>query len=832
MQKLIFRNGNGKEINLTSGDYGITEWEGFSANELNIQSQQVAFQDGGVFLDALLEQRILSVTVAMNAKNDLEKRYRLRREMISTLNPKLGEGLLIYTNDFLSKQIHVIPQLPVFENNNSNDSGTPKVGCSFVACNPYWEDIEETEKFYSKYSTGEILYEGDVKSNLEIEIIPEYGENIAVEKCSIHDNNLELVSDDYVNSVVKINCNEGKKSVSKCKLESFYKYVGVKAIEYFNGSYYCISTNGFYKYDFENNIFYRIPLYSELYPGTEATSFSTLKLIDDALYIGTYGIPEIFRMNLEGEISLIYESTSIMYVQGIEKVGDYLVAVGDSLRQIVRTSLDNIQWETVSGLGTRVINSIASDGEKLYIMDNSGVLTITDFTTTTTESIGDNNSYVAVSDDTILVSLPTSDYFRKKTESQWTTGADSTIGNTRGSKYIKGYGFIVWGTQGRLYWTNGTNYRQGTYNKFSDWRTTETYNVNVCNGQYFVSASSHFFVSNNPLTVQQDLTGVQNINSLTKQNGVIYLSTTNDVYKVESEYNVKKLTNVQATGKSMRLFSTTEGLLMLPNTVNANGKIYLLRSEEECIELDLGYTGIMRKYCYDSDRGIHYIVGDNHQVYSGKKLTGMIKDTYFNSVVSDFKDCLYVKDFVFVCGTDSRFFYKDGEANWKHIFPFPITPDDVIYVQLTYNKSTDAVNVITNGGVLLFININEIRNRTAVWGIVELNISNPGDLNYVELFNLLFVSTRHVINSELQHFTIESQGNFLYQDEDNIYFKAAYGTLYIMGIRSEENIVNNLISNSSLSLGVRPDSENIFSYIDKNGKSLIKLKYRQKYLGV
>ena len=168
MQKLVFRNANGIELDLTSDPFGITNWEGFSADELNIQSQQVPFQDGGVFLDALLGERELSVTVAMNDGNDLQKRYRLRRELIAKLNPKLGEGILIYTNDYLSKQIHCVAQLPVFENHNSNDSGTPKASCSFTACNPYWEDTEETEVEISAGSYEEVQNEGDVAVGFEI----------------------------------------------------------------------------------------------------------------------------------------------------------------------------------------------------------------------------------------------------------------------------------------------------------------------------------------------------------------------------------------------------------------------------------------------------------------------------------------------------------------------------------------------------------------------------------------------------------------------------------------------------------------------------------------
>ena len=58
MQKLVWINSKGTEINLTSGDYGITEWEGFSACDVEVQTQNVPFQDGSVFLDALLNNKL------------------------------------------------------------------------------------------------------------------------------------------------------------------------------------------------------------------------------------------------------------------------------------------------------------------------------------------------------------------------------------------------------------------------------------------------------------------------------------------------------------------------------------------------------------------------------------------------------------------------------------------------------------------------------------------------------------------------------------------------------------------------------------------------------
>ena len=168
MQKLIWVNADGDLVDLTSGNYGITEWNGFSGTELNIQSQQVPFHDGSVYLDGLLSERELSVTLAIDAKNDLEKRYRLRCELIEILNPKMGEGYLIYHNDFTSKRIKCVPQIPLFENCNSNDSGTPKASLAWTACDPYWEDLEENKLTINDYGTFVIENGGDKECSLKL----------------------------------------------------------------------------------------------------------------------------------------------------------------------------------------------------------------------------------------------------------------------------------------------------------------------------------------------------------------------------------------------------------------------------------------------------------------------------------------------------------------------------------------------------------------------------------------------------------------------------------------------------------------------------------------
>ena len=209
MQKLVWINSKETEINLTSGDYGITEWEGFSACDLEVQTQNVPFQDGSVFLDALLNNRELSVTLAINDGKDLEKRYRLRRELISALNPKLGEGYLIYTNDFISKRIKCLAQMPVFPTHNSDKAGTPKASLSWTACDPYWEDVEESKFSYIAPKQVTINNEGDVPTQLKIELFS------AITNPSIKNlttkQQLNFLFDEPKN--VEINTNIGNKNI-------------------------------------------------------------------------------------------------------------------------------------------------------------------------------------------------------------------------------------------------------------------------------------------------------------------------------------------------------------------------------------------------------------------------------------------------------------------------------------------------------------------------------------------------------------------------------------------------------------------------------------------
>lgn len=216
MQKLVFKNSNGVEIDLTSGNYGITEWNGFANVGLNLQTQQVPFSDGSVYLDGLLGEREISVTLAMQDNGNLEERYRMRRELITVLNPKLGEGVLIYTNDFTSKQIKAVSQIPVFENHNANDSGTPKASLSWTCPSPYWEDVEETTVYISKGVRQIIPNNGDVPCNVKINLQTGYIQEPFIK--NITQSKIIKLNGNF-NEDILIDTNSGKKSIVQEQLK-------------------------------------------------------------------------------------------------------------------------------------------------------------------------------------------------------------------------------------------------------------------------------------------------------------------------------------------------------------------------------------------------------------------------------------------------------------------------------------------------------------------------------------------------------------------------------------------------------------------------------------
>lgn len=230
MQKLKFINSLGEEIDLTSGlsgeNYAVINWSGFDNVALEVQNQTVPYQDGSVFLDGILDNREISITIAINDNHNLEKRYKLKRELIHILNPKNGEGVLIYENDFLKKQINVISEVPIFETKNSDTGGTLKGNITFIACNPYWEDVEETLLLVKGQNSINCQNDGDVRTEVNIQYSGD--DESFVVKNKTNQNRLGFTSLES-GKTITISTDVGNKVVKKLELKSDIKISQNKA---------------------------------------------------------------------------------------------------------------------------------------------------------------------------------------------------------------------------------------------------------------------------------------------------------------------------------------------------------------------------------------------------------------------------------------------------------------------------------------------------------------------------------------------------------------------------------------------------------------------------
>lgn len=371
MQKLVWQNSNGDIIDLTSAPYGITNWEGFSNTSLNIQSQQVPFQDGGVFLDALMEQRELSVTLAMNDGGNLETRYRLRRELIHALNPKLGEGYLIYTNDFISKRIKCIAQIPLFETHNSNDSGTPKASLAWTACEPYWEDLEETTIFFK--NEADIVNQGDVKVGVEIRI--NSGDNNPLIINQKEGKTIEI--EQNITNDILINTNVGLKKITEENLNFEF----------------CQGIANFTSFDYGQNksvyVANEIILTQNQITGEFKTIHQSGYYLNKVKYFDSFGFiavgclkrmannTPIIMVSVDGEVwNVVYNNTELVgSLNSLEKVGNYITAVGENGIILSSNNLTNWNIITSSYFSNKTLLDIKYVGNTFIVVSgNNGFL--------------------------------------------------------------------------------------------------------------------------------------------------------------------------------------------------------------------------------------------------------------------------------------------------------------------------------------------------------------------------------------------------------------------------------------------------------------------------
>lgn len=440
MQKLSFTNSLGETIDLTGGSYGVTEWNGLSECSIDIQSQSVPFHDGSVYLDSLLGDRELSFTVAINDGGVLYERYRLKREMISILNPKIGEGVLVYTNDYISKQIKCVPDIPTFPTKNMNDGGTLKSSVSFTANDPYWEDVDETEVTVHNHETVTIDSGSDFPLNVKMSI------DGASENPSIYNltnQNTVALRGNFNN--LEISSLFGKKSVTSTENKFVYNAGKFEMIVTNDTQLMKVSSGVVLKnifgetdtsFDFENNSEFIDMVYSEyfgLYIGIKGsdddetdyqcadiyTSSDGLTWNHNKIVTGYGGYPEkICVDDSNGKVLILNSWYSIVstdcidwelhqfpYSVDFEYLNDCVycnnlslfVAVGyDNTQSYVVTSSDGINWTTLNVLTSGwMATSIAYSSKNgiIVVVGNKGNYAMSSDLTTWTENVTNSENY-------------------------------------------------------------------------------------------------------------------------------------------------------------------------------------------------------------------------------------------------------------------------------------------------------------------------------------------------------------------------------------------------------------------------------------------------------
>ena len=149
MQKITFTNAKGQSLEISNKNpFVLTEITGLGELGADLQRQTSLFQDGSTFIDAFLEERGISIGFVIKGMNQDEIQKK-RLEISSILNPKLGEGTLIYENSNGVKVIQAISEhIPTFPNGSNNKGATfQRVILDFICPNPYFRNIvdEKTE---------------------------------------------------------------------------------------------------------------------------------------------------------------------------------------------------------------------------------------------------------------------------------------------------------------------------------------------------------------------------------------------------------------------------------------------------------------------------------------------------------------------------------------------------------------------------------------------------------------------------------------------------------------------------------------------------------------
>jgi len=843
MQKLIWKNALGDEIDLTSGNYGITEWEGFSNASLNIQSQQVPFQDGGVFLDALIEQRELSVTLAMQDNNNLEERYKMRRELIHSLNPKLGEGYLIYTNDFISKRIKCVAQIPLFETHNSNDSGTPKASLAWTACEPYWEDVEETTVVVNAEEINNIKNNGDVPCKLDIDLYNIGSENISVE--NITENKSVLVTGLH-DKIVNINTGFGKKIVEnkeiKAKTFLFGNSYSTMCYDSLNkeyilaGNYSVVKTKDFKYFD----------VYKINYSIQNIYYFTTNKFVatdgsGNVLY--SYNAIDWFEANIS------YNLIDVFYVD--EKYYSYAIS-GNNTLIFESTNAEEWTTTTVSDIKLKSI-AYSEELEAFFGVTTNEIYSSEDFIQWTLEQTFSayydlQKIYYVKKANLVIVANEisySSGSERRYLKCLYSANGTTWLNATMGENYIaSGSSSIIAGNRSRgFYVINGYN----IYNSITgeSWEKVGT-RSSLTNKIIMVDSLGDFVIIGSGyletlLTEQIKLLSISAIKDIAYSkklnryvmitSSTIYVSNNKVIWNsVAQKSNLLQILYVEEFGKffltciSNSIYYTSEdGIEWVEHNTMAGvyqaNQIKYIPELKKLFIVGRATSSTYGKIAYTSD-GINWSYGSTTDIP-----TTPFKEIYSIAYSAEEKRLIAVGygDY-----SSTTYYSDDGGHKWDYRVQ---ARGDCLYYS-KYLKKVFSKSAYTVDG-LMWINTNNLNlDKMCFAEDLAIFIGIKGTNCYISYNCQEWRLLNLKLKSEVEFEDIR------YIQSDNTFYLIGriptinyYYTYVELKLEKGENIINEISNKSDMTLGLEV-GENEIRISCEEGFLMGKISYRQKYIGV
>lgn len=177
MERLIFENALGEQIIFDKhGTYRWTQVDGLGGRVAVFQVAISPYQDGAMPIGTgYFESMPVSISFIIHADNV----YDAIRELNAILNPKLGDGRLIYERNGIVRSMprvrtRVLPSLPGGSSRGLRHQVSDVV---FESYNPYFVDYAETE---AEVTTGGLLFQFplEITDNYEFDYINTQGTKV------------------------------------------------------------------------------------------------------------------------------------------------------------------------------------------------------------------------------------------------------------------------------------------------------------------------------------------------------------------------------------------------------------------------------------------------------------------------------------------------------------------------------------------------------------------------------------------------------------------------------------------------------------------------------